>query len=151
VAAARDEADLPLEALVARRQHLGREVDRAVTGRLRPDERSAPSEPLAGENARELVGQALVLAEHEADLAAADPDVTRGHVGVGADVALQLGHEALAEAHDLAIRSALRIEVRSSLAAAHRQRRQRVLEDLLEGEKLEDAERHRWVEAQPAL
>ena len=93
----------------------------------------------------------LVLAEQEADLAPAHADVAGRNVGVGSDVAEELGHEALAEAHDFVVALALRVEVRTALAAAHRQRRQRVLEDLLEGEELQDAEVDRRVEAQPAL
>ncbi len=59
-----------------------------------------------------------VLAEQVADLAAADADVTRGDVGVLAEVAVQLVHERLAEAHDLGVRAAVRVEVRAALAAA---------------------------------
>ena len=99
----------------------------------------------------ELVADALVLAEHEADLAAAHADVAGGNVGVRADVAAELGHEALAEAHDLVVALALGIEVRAALAAAHGERREGVLEDLLEGEELEHAEVDGRVEAQAAL
>ena len=88
-----------------------------------------------------LVGDALVLAEHVADLAAADADVAGRHVHVGADMAVELGHEALAEAHDLVVALALGIEIGAALAAAHRQAGQRVLEGLLEGEELEDRSR----------
>jgi hypothetical protein len=66
-------------------------------------------------------------------------------------VAVELGHERLAEAHHLVVALALGVEVRAALAAAHGQRGQRVLEDLLEGEELEDAEVDRGVEAQAAL
>ena len=95
--------------------------------------------------------QPLVLAEQEADLAAAHADVAGRHVGVRADVAEQLGHEALAEAHHFVVGLALGVEVRAALAAAHRQRGQGVLEDLLEGQELQHAEVDRRVEAQPAL
>ena len=74
-----------------------------------------------------------------------------GHVGVGPDVAEELGHEGLAEAHDLVVALALGVEVGAALAAAHGQRGERVLEDLLEGQELQDAEVDRGVEAQPAL
>jgi hypothetical protein len=84
-----------------------RKVDRAVAGRLGADHRTAVFEALAGEHPGELVGDALVLAEHVADLAPADADVARGHVDVGTDVAIELGHERLAEAHDLALALAL--------------------------------------------
>ena len=67
---------------------------------LPADQAAAVGQALAGQDGSELVGQALVLAEEEADLATADADVTGRHVEVGADVAVQLAHERLAEAHD---------------------------------------------------
>src|SRR5690606_15578744 len=70
---------------------------------------------------------------------------------IGPDVAVELGHEGLAEAHDLALALALRIEVRPALAAAHRQPGQRVLEGLLESKELEHALVDAWVEADAAL
>ena len=66
-------------------------------------------------------------------------------------MAEQLGHEGLAEAHDLHVGLALRVEVAAALAAAHGQRGEAVLEDLLEAEELDDAEVHRRVQAQAAL
>ena len=67
------------------------------------------------------------------------------------DVAVQLAHERLAEAHDFLVDSALGIEVRSTLAAAQRKGGEGVLEDLFEGEELEDAEVDGRVEAETAL
>ena len=151
VAASRNQADFPLEGFVPGGQHLRREVDRSVAGRLGPDERAAPVQPLSGQDPGELVGQPLVLAEQEADLAAADADVAGRHVGVRADVAVQLRHEALAETHHLVVAFALRIEVGAALAAAHRQGGEGVLEHLLEGQELKDAEIDRRVEPQAAL
>jgi hypothetical protein len=75
----------------------------------------------------------------------------RRDVGVRADVAEQLGHEALAEAHDFVVALALGIEVGAALAAAHGERGEAVLEDLLEGQELEDAEVDGRMEAQAAL
>ena len=66
-------------------------------------------------------------------------------------MALQLGHEALAETHDLHVRLAFGVEVRAALAAAHGQRRQRILEGLLEGKELQDAQVNARVEADTAL
>src|SRR3546814_4718363 len=86
-----------------------------------PDQRAAPFESLAGQHPSEFAGDPLVLAEHIADLAPADTNVARGDVDVGADVAIEFGHEALAKAHDLAHALALGVEVRPALAAAHRQ------------------------------
>src|SRR5690606_27799444 len=94
---------------------------------------------------------ALVLAEHPPDLAGADADVARRHVGVLTEVAVQLGHEALAEPHDLAVGAALRVEVRAALRATDGETGEGVLEDLLEPEELHDAEVHRGVEAQAAV
>ena len=63
----------------------------------------------------------------------------------------QLVHEGLAEAHDLVVGLALGVEVRAALAAAHGKGGQGVLEDLLEAQELQHAERDGGVEAQAAL
>src|SRR5699024_9069899 len=133
-------------------QHRVGEDRRAVTGGLLAHEGAAPVQALAGEHPRLVaIGQALVLTEQEADLASAHADVTGGDVRVLAHVAVQLGHERLAEPHHLAVAAAVRIEVGAALAAADGQAGQRVLEDLLEAEELHDAEVHRGVEPQTAL
>src|SRR5690606_12556825 len=143
---------LPVEVLAAAPQHLRREHDVAVAGRLRAARGSAPQLALPGAHARPPpVGDAAVLAVQVTDLAGSDADVTGGDVGVLADVAVQLGHERLAEPHDLLVGAAVRVEVAPALAAAYAEAGQRVLEDLLETEELDDAEVHRGVEAQPAL
>ena len=97
------------------------------------------------------MGAALVLAEQEADLAGADTDVARGDVGVLADVAVELGHEGLTEAHDLAVAAALGVEVGAALAAGDGHAGQRIFEDLLKTEELDDAEVERGVKAQATL
>src|SRR5690606_22910935 len=97
------------------------------------------------------VGDALVLAEQVADLASTDADVARRDVGVLAEMAVQLGHEALTEPHHLGVGAALRVEVAAALAAADRHAGECVLEDLLKPEELDRAERDRRVEPQPAL
>jgi hypothetical protein len=79
-----------------------------------------------------------VLAEQEADLTRPDADVARGDIGVLAEVAVQLVHERLAEAHDFGIRPAVRVEVAAALRAADALTGQRILEDLLEAEELDD-------------
>ncbi len=106
---------------------------------------------LAGQHAGEFVADAFVLAEHEADLASAHADVAGGNVGVRADVAAQLGHEALAEAHHFVVALALGIEIASALAAAHGQRGQGVLEHLFKCEEFQDSKIDRGMEAQAAL
>ncbi len=119
IAGAGNGGDLTLEALAAGGQHLLGEIDGAIAGGLGTDQGAAVGQALAGEDAVEAVGDALVLAEEVADLAAADPDVTGGDVGVWADVAIELGHEGLAEAHHLVVALALGIEVGTALTAAH--------------------------------
>ena len=107
---------------------------------------------LAGYRAAlEGAGEAPVLAEEIADLARADADVAGGDVGELADVLIELVHEALAEAHDLAVALALRIEVAAALAAAHGEGGEGVLEHLLEAEELDDGRGDARMEAQAAL
>ena len=66
-------------------------------------------------------------------------------------MALQLRHEALAETHHLHVALTLGVEVGTALAAAHGERGEGVLEDLLEAEELEDAQVDGGVEAEAAL
>ena len=66
-------------------------------------------------------------------------------------MAAQLGHEALAETHDLAVALALRVEVAAALAAAHGQTGQTVFEDLLKAEELDDGGADGGMQAQAAL
>ena len=153
IAGAGDDHGLALEAVVAHAlQSLSGEVAQAVAGSLGAGQRTTKGQALAGEHtALEAVGQALVLAKHVADLAAADTDITGGAVHELADVAVQLGHEALAEAHDFHVALAVGVEVRAALAAAHGQGGQAVLEGLLKAEELQDALIDRGMEAQAAL
>jgi hypothetical protein len=114
--------------------------------------REPPAGALPREDTRLVpVRDPLVLTEQVADLAGADSDVAGGDVRVLAEVAVQLGHEALAEPHDLVVGASLRVEVGTALPAADRHARQRVLEDLLEAEELHDPEVHRGMEPEPAL
>ena len=141
VAGAGDDAGLAFERVLADLEHLAHEEDGAVPGRLRAHERAAPADAFAGEHAGFVpVGDALVLPEQEAELAAADADIARRNVGVLAEMAIELGHEALAEAHDFVVRLALRVEVRAAFAAADGHARERVLEELFEAQELDDAE-----------
>jgi hypothetical protein len=147
----RDETRLAFERFVASLQHLLGEVDGAVAGGLRPDQRTTPREALAGQHAGELVTDLPVLPEQVADLAPAHADVAGRHVRELPDVPLQLGHERLTEPHHLAVALAFRIEVRPALGASHRQRGQRVLEHLLEREELQEAQVHRGMEPKSSL
>ncbi len=132
-------------------EHLGAEVDDTIASSLRTDERAAPAETLAREDAGELVAETLVLTEEVADLTTADTDVASRNVSIGTDVALELGHEALAEAHDLSIGLAFGVEIGAALATAHREGCEAILENLLESEELEDTEVNGGVETETAL
>ena len=151
IAGAGDHNALALKALAGVGQHLLGEVAQAVAGGLGTGERAAEGDALAGQDAGVLVLQALVLAKQVADLAAADADVTGGHIGIRADMAVQLGHKALAEAHDLGVRLAVGVKVSAALAAAHGQAGQAVLEALLKAEELQDRQVDGGVEPQTAL
>ena len=132
VARARDDDRLAFEAVAAALERLCRHVDEAVARCLGARKAAAVGKPSAREHADVLVADALVLTEEEADLSAAHADVARGNVGILPDVAVKLGHEALAEAHDLVIALALGVEIAAALAAADGKTREAVLEDLLE-------------------
>jgi len=67
------------------------------------------------------------------------------------DVPVQLGHERLAETHDLAVGPPLGVEVAAALAAADRQTGEGVLEDLFEAQELHDAQVDRGMETETAL
>src|SRR5690606_811765 len=97
------------------------------------------------------VGDALVLAEHVADLAFADPDVAGRNVGVLTEVPVQLCHEALTETHDLVLAATLRVEIAPALPRSDGHAGKCVLEHLLERHALDCVERDASVEPQPAL
>ena len=143
VARTADDHRLALQVLAARGEHLLRKVHRAVSCGFRADEAAAPVDALAREDAGELIPQTLVLAKHVPNLPSAHTDVAGWNVRVRSDVAGELGHEGLAKAHHLIVTLSLRIEVRTAFAAAHRQRRQGILENLLKAEEFQHAEVHR--------
>ena len=127
-------------------------VDGAVAGGLGTDQAAAEGTALAGEHAVLIgVDDALVLAEQEADLTAAHAQIAGGHVQVGTDVTIELGHEALAEPHDLGIGLAGGIEVGTALAAAHGEAGQAVFEGLLKAQELHDGLVHVGSETEAAL
>ena len=133
-------------------ERLSREIAHTIAGGLGARQRAAEGQSLAGDDAAvEAVDDALVLAEEVRDLASADTDVARRNVRELADVAVKLGHKALAEAHDFGVGLALGVKVGAALAAAHGERGQRVFEYLLKAEELDNGEVDRRMEAKPAL
>lgn len=67
------------------------------------------------------------------------------------NVLVQLSHEGLAEAGDLADGFALGVEVGASLSSTHRQSGQAVLEDLLKAQELDDTQADSAAESETAL
>ena len=151
IAGAGDDHTLALKALASISQHFLGKVAQAVAGSLGTGQGTAERDALAGQDAGVLVADALVLAKQEADLTAANADITGGHIGIGANVAVQLGHKALAEAHNFGVALAVGVKVRTALAAAHGQAGQAVLEALLKAQELEDRQVDRRMEAQAAF
>ena len=151
VAEARYGDGLALDVHAGLFEHLAQEVHRAESRGFGTYQRTAVGHALAGQHARVLARQLAVHAVQIADFAAAHADVTGRNVGLGADVAPQFDHEGLAEAHHFGVGLALGVEVRTALRTTHRERRQRVLEDLLEAEEFQDRGVDRRVEPQPAL
>ena len=132
-------------------EHFRSEVDVAVTGGFRTDQTAAPVQTFAGQHAVIAVDNFLVSAEQETDFTAADADVTGGNVGVRTDMTIQFRHERFAESHDFTVGFALRIEIASAFAAAHREGGQTVFEDLFKSEEFQNAEVHGRMEAQTAF
>ena len=132
IAEAADGHGLALDVLAVGGEHLVDEVEAAEAGSLRAHERAAIFEALAGEHAAPVARELLVLSEEVANLAGTDADVAGRHVNLRTDVAVELAHEGLAEAHHLGIALAADAEVAAAFAAAHGQRSEGVLEGLLE-------------------
>ena len=96
-------------------------------------------------------GNPTVLAEQVADLAGTHANVTGRNIHELADVAMQLCHEALAEAHDLFVTLPLGVEVGTALGAAHGETCKTVFQRLLKTQELQYGQIDRGVEAQAAL
>ena len=80
----------------------------------------------------------LVLTEHVAYLTTTYTYVTSRNVLVRTNVTIQFVHKCLAETHHLSVALATRREVRTSLATAHRQSSEGILECLLKRKELQD-------------
>ena len=151
VARTRDRYAFAINALAAALEHFLGEVHATETGGFRANQAAAVAHALAGQHGSELVAQALVLAKQKADFAGADTDITRWHINIRTDMAIQLAHKGLAETHDFSVALALGVEVRATFTAAHRQRGQGVLEGLFKGQEFQNPQVHRRVETQTAL
>src|SRR5262249_51017008 len=102
-------------------------------------------------HAGEFVFESLIHAEQEPDLARADADVARGHVGLGSNVAPELAHERLTKARHFGVAFSVGIEIGTAFTAAHWKRSKRVFEDLCEREKFQDPKIDRRMKSEPAF
>ena len=133
-------------------QHVLHEVECTVTRSLGTHQRATPCEALARQHACVVLAcELLIHAVHVANLTTAYAHITCGYVGVGTDVLPQFEHEGLAETHNLGIRLTLGAEIRATLCATHRKRREGILECLLETEEFQHRWVHRCVETDTAL
>ena len=142
---------LSLDVIAEILEHFNGVINRTVACRLGTDERATVGDALTGEDAGELVTDALILSVEVADLTRTDTDVARGNIGICTDVLTKLGHKGLAECHNLSVRLALRVEVGATLTAAHGKRGEGVFEGLLEAEELDNAFVYGGVETKSAL
>ena len=126
-------------------------VDSTVASGLGPDQATAPAATLASKDTLPLVGKSAVSTEHVTNLTTSNTNITSGHISLRANVLVQLPHEAIAEAADLAVRLALGVKVGTALATAHVEAGQGVLENLLEAQELEHREVDGGMQAEAAL
>ena len=152
VAEAGDRDRLAFDGVVLMLENFAEIIHSAVTGRFGADQGAAEGLTLTGEHAVLIsAADALILAEQVADLTAANADIASGDVHIGANVAIELSHERLAETHDLHVALAVGIEVGTALGTAHGQGGEAVFEGLLEAEELHDRKVHVAGKAQAAL
>src|SRR5262249_21589255 len=145
------ERRFPFQIFLARLEHFFGEINRTVTGRLRANDRAAPGKTFSSHHAGEFVFESLIHAEQEPDLARADADVARGHVGLGSNVAQELTNDRLTKARPFAFAFSVGIEIGTAFTAAHWQRSKRVFEDLFEREKFQDPKIDRRMKSEPAF
>ena len=104
VAEARNGDSGAFEALAGLGEHVLYEVESSEARCLGTQDRTAPRHALTGKNAGVVLAcEFLVHTVEEADLATAHAYVACRNVGVDTDVVPQLGHEGLAETHDLSV------------------------------------------------
>ena len=151
VAGAGDGDGQTFQALSVAAEHFIGEIQQTVSRGLGPGQGTAVAQALAGEHAFVEAGNALILTVQVADFPGAYANVSGGDVHVGADVAVELRHEALAEGHDLPVGLALGVKVGAALAAADGQACQAVFEHLLKAQEFNHAEVYRGVQTQAAF
>jgi len=131
--------------------HVGNVVDETVTSGLWADERSSPASTLTGDDTLPGVAVRLVGTEEVTDLASSNTDITSWDISEGTNVAREFSHEGVAEATDLVVGLALRIEVGTTLSSTHGETSQGILENLFETQELEDGKVDGRMEAETTL
>src|SRR5690554_942298 len=132
-------------------QHFLSEIHGSVPRGFGTHQRATERQPFAGKYAVRTVGKLLDHTRHETHLPSAYANVASGDVSVRPQMTMQFGGESLTETHHLAGAASLGIEVGASLARAHRQGGECILEGLLESQKLENGHVDRRVETNAAL
>ena len=79
------------------------EIERAETGSLGTEDRTAPLYAFTGKHTFIAMSELLVLAKEIANLTTAYTDVACRNVLIRTDIAIELVHERLAETHDFGI------------------------------------------------
>src|SRR5207245_9677838 len=97
------------------------------------------TDPFSGWHTLKYVYHPLALARQVPDLGTACADIRCRYIGMRTYVSEEFRHERLTKSHDLRVGFAFWIELRAALATAHRQTCKRILKDLFEREKLDDA------------
>ena len=124
-------------------QHRIREKNRAVPCRFLAPAGTSPVQPLAGEDScLPTILQPAVLPKEETDLPLPHANVTSRNVCFIANVSRQFGHESLTEVHHFPVRLTVWVKVRTAFAAPDSLSRERILEDLLKAQELDDVSVH---------
>ena len=126
-------------------------VNTAVTSGLRPDQAATPREAFTGKDTLPLVPVRLVGTKQPPNLPPSNTNIARGNIRIGTNMPAQLPHKRIAELPDLRVALPLGVKVTPALTTTNIQARQRILEDLLESQELEDRQVDGGVEAETTL
>src|SRR5690606_6223144 len=126
-------------------------IDRTITRRFRADQTAAERQALTCESAGHFILEFAIHPIHVANFTATNTNIARRNIQIRADMTVKFRHEGLAKPHDFNVALAFGVEVRAAITAPHRQRGQRILEHLLEGQKFQDAQVDRWMKTDTAF
>ena len=118
-------------------QHLSHEVQSSIACGFGSKEGTSKLQTLAGEGTCVLPRKLLVHAKHVSHFTATHTDVACRYILIGAQIAPQLQHEGLTEAHDFSFAASARAEVGTSFASTHGQGSEGILEGLLKAQELQ--------------